>query len=230
MMALFYLSSIFLMNKNINTLLVHLFAQHNCEAKIQDEWVIINASTPVMSMHLVEVQQQEEGFIVQIDIHAVFTKTYFIKESFTGIGNTVDTALENAISNFYFNTFPVLLTSFFQQDSTHVKKEHWQLGQKNWQVVLGQYGIRYHEKESIHVPDNIHLMLHDLLDARLTDEPHYWCSIFVHQAHEQIKQCQVLLNNEPWKEAEQRIQHLAWERKDDYYAVRHFFMLNAPKQ
>ena len=72
-------------------------------------------------------------------------------------------------------------------------------------------------------------MVHYLIKLG-TDEPHYWCSIFVHQAHEQIKQCQVLLNNEPWKEAEQRIQHLAWERKDDYYAVRHFFMLNAPKQ
>jgi hypothetical protein len=82
--------------------------------------------------------------------------------------------------------------------------------------------------EALDLPEDFFTSIEGLLKSlELTRLPH-WLRVFYSQYNHQMAGVEVLLDNEPWPEAQDRIAKLPWPSLAQYYSARLFLTLVPP--
>ncbi len=133
--------------------------------------------------------------------------------------------LQDALRNFASNSFHVLLSALWgQAEEDQVMVETWEIGERRFEVHIGNLGLRGAEGKAPPLPAGLFPSIErairtEPLDARLHWFRHFFCA-FGNQ-----RTVEALFDNQPWEAGMQNLAALDWQDSQGYYSVRNFLML-----
>ncbi|MBP9718567.1 hypothetical protein KBD59_04715 [Candidatus Gracilibacteria bacterium] len=160
--------------------------------------------------------QTPERVMMQIDISIellMYKKE--IRESFVGIGKDVESALRNAVENFWRSALHVLLAAFFNDKKVDVVQEQWQIKGESWNVFLGDPLMRGRNPQIIEIAKPLLDDIQKLIESEGIEKPASWLSMFLSSSEKQI-----FLNNNRWVRGEELFKKYQWPEGSDYYSLR----------
>jgi hypothetical protein len=207
-----------------NQLLKQLFEAHGLSATIQGDWLLFQEECIKVNGEIMGERRQKQGLIIQLDIRVqVQDKT--IIESFAGMGDSIEKALENGLQNFAANSLHVFIGAFFDPKDARVIKELWSIGGQKRPVIIGQLGIR----GKVPTENNVHLAWFKHFEAKIKEtqltEGLHWVRLYYAQMNERQMACEILLDNEPWKHMQKEMAGIDWPKSQDFYSLRIFLIL-----
>ncbi|MCI4569484.1 DUF6348 family protein [Lysobacter sp. CFH 32150] len=149
-----------------------------------------------------------------------------ISECFAGIASTTAEAINQAFGKFLLGTFHVLLEALSDHrcKECQAEIEHWASPSGHWTVYSGPL-LSQHSSKSVltHTYSAVLQQLQQQFERIQLSSPH-WVRVFVASYHGKIQATEAVLDNEPWPEALDVINHQSWQPSDEYQAIRHFFL------
>lgn len=205
-----------------NAILLALLQGHGVAAQQVGQEIHFPDSVRRASAVVVQQRRQPGGAIVQLDVSLWLGPGQRLVESFGGIGASEDEALADAFQGFMSTSLHVLLVAFLGGDPATVPQTHW----GPWQVTRGEFGLRGNlppggEAHLAHILK----ALAALLEAQPLPEGTHWLRLYYAQLQGQRRQCELLLDNEPWPEGQATLERLAWPVGEAFYSVRLFLVL-----
>lgn len=160
----------------------------------------------------------------RLDVDVLLEDERQLQEAFAGIGSGED-GLQDALRNFASNSFHVLLSALWgQAEEDQVMVETWEIGERRFEVHIGNLGLRGAEGKAPPLPAGLFPSIErairaEPLDARLHWFRHFFCA-FGNQ-----RTVEALFDNQPWEAGMQNLAALDWQDSQGYYSVRNFLML-----
>ena len=209
--------------QNITGILIELFKTHGFESEEHDGWIIPKGSDYAMKGYWYPTATETTG---QLTIEVFINSEMIMVESFAGLGESEQEKLKNAFSSFIHHDFTVLLLSIWNRDSSSIIKEHWKIGDKSYEVYIGNQGvINYDKAYSLEVPKSYKEQVKTLISDESLDKAFHWCTFFYANLNGLDSASEVLKDNVKWIKAESVLSSLSWKRSNHYYAVRQFVVL-----
>jgi hypothetical protein len=148
-------------------------------------------------------------------------------ETFSGLGNSAETAIRNGFGKFLMSTFHVLIEALLdhQCDQPQAEIEHWGAGERSWTAYVGPTLVQHGGESSLQAVygpwvDSMKAMF----ESRAPAGPH-WLRVFICSHDGEIVGGEVMLDNEPWDEAYASLRKQEWQCGADYQSLRHFILL-----
>ncbi len=206
--------------------LEELFHAHGLETSDYEGWVLVDGEMPGMAATIVQEWDHESSYSVQLDVEVAYDQDLIIVESFAGIGTSRQEAVKNALENFCRNSYHVFLAACWDQvDEDQVSVEHWDIEGTHWEVFVGNYGVRSFGGPRVDIPEDAFTTVEALLRKLPLEDSLYWLRIFYSNVGNGNVITEVLLNNEVWEEAQTVVSALDWPKRDGFYSVRNFLMM-----
>lgn len=136
----------------------------------------------------------------RLDVDVLLEDERQLQEAFAGIGSGED-GLQDALRNFASNSFHVLLSALWgQAEEDQVMVETWEIGERRFEVHIGNLGLRGAEGKAPPLPAGLFPSIErairtEPLDARLHWFRHFFCA-FGNQ-----RTVEALFDNQPWRPA-----------------------------
>jgi hypothetical protein len=210
---------------NENPFLLDLFRQHGIEGAADDHWITFSSSDCKANAEIVREMDKPGSVSVQLDVRFVASPGRTIIESFVGLGETREQAVDNARQNFLANTFHVLLAAFFQPKDSQVNREEWIIGGQKKRVTLGNVGIRGQVPGDGQEAMRWFQAFQEKIQQRKLSEGINWIRLFFAQMEGKTISCEVLLNNEAWPEVQAEMAAFPWPLGQEFYSVRVFMIV-----
>ncbi|HBO3045649.1 TPA: hypothetical protein L4Q92_004496 [Pseudomonas aeruginosa] len=199
--------------------LAALFESHRIDCVVHGEWVAPNGRLP--AIRATWYAGEKTG---RLDVDVLLEDERQLQEAFAGIGSGED-GLQEALRNFASNSFHVLLSALWgQAEEDQVMVETWEIGERRFEVHIGNLGLRGAEGKAPPLPAGLFPSIErairaEPLDARLHWFRHFFCA-FGNQ-----RTVEALFDNQPWEAGMQNLAALDWQDSQGYYSVRNFLML-----
>lgn len=204
---------------------------HDLAAQRSGDWILTQTATgtpgPPIRARVVKERQVEGRTLLQVDIDVAVGPDTLLTESFAGAGPSPDEALKDAFRTFAAGTLHVLLVALWdREDHCHVAVEEWGIGGETWRAVIGPLCTRSASQHQPDVPEGFEPTIEAAIRAARLPGDLCWVRAYVGQTgrdHQPV--CEVLLNNEPWSNAESAVRGLPWPQTDDFQSSRIFLVL-----
>lgn len=211
---------------NLNRLLAEWLEAHGLGISEEAGWLIVASGGPRLAAWVVGERDHAPGYVVQVDVYVEVEPERLLIESFAGIGMDREGAVGDAMGNFALTTLHPLLAAFYGQEAgEQVTTEVWEIAGASWRVSIGPYGLRGRAGDALELPAATFTTLGALIKALPLDGSVHWVRLFYANVNAENSQAEVLLDNEPWEEAQQQLASLPWPRPESFYSVRLFFIL-----
>lgn len=204
-----------------------LFSEHDVVAS----WEGSALSFPDLSHTLEPVIVSEtypasSTVAIQLDIRLTLGSGEYVLESFGGFGTTRAEAERDAIQNFAANSFHVLLAAFFNHSQTdQVTVESWIIGDTEYDVVLGNIGMRGQFPLSGEGTPDWFIAAEQDLKRQPMEQGIHWIRLYYAQFDNQPSAVEALLDNDTWQPLQSTLSAYEWPKSQDFYSVRIFLVL-----
>ncbi|VFT36247.1 Uncharacterised protein [Pseudomonas aeruginosa] len=201
--------------------LAALFESHRIDCVVHGEWVAPAGRLP--AIRATWYAGEKTG---RLDVDVLLEDERQLQEAFAGIGSGED-GLQDALRNFASNSFHVLLSALWgQAEEDQVMVETWEIGERRFEVHIGNLGLRGAEGKAPPLPAGLFPSIErairtEPLDARLHWFRHFFCA-FGNQ-----RTVEALFDNQPWEAGMQNLAALDWQDSQGYYSVRNFLHAQA---
>ncbi|HCL2773334.1 TPA: hypothetical protein N1913_001525 [Pseudomonas aeruginosa 449A] len=201
--------------------LAALFESHRIDCVVHGEWV-----APARRLPAIRATWYAGEKTGRLDVDVLLEDERQLQEAFAGIGiGSGEDGLQDALRNFASNSFHVLLSALWgQAEEDQVMVETWEIGERCFEVHIGNLGLRGAEGKAPPLPAGLFPSIErairtEPLDARLHWFRHFFCA-FGNQ-----RTVEALFDNQPWEAGMQNLAALDWQDSQGYYSVRNFLML-----
>lgn len=206
---------------NLSQVLLELVQAHGYSAELRGEEVVVEGQL-VCSVTLFGEWPMADGRVsTQLDFSLQFEKATHrkIKQSLAGWGKDAHEAIGVAFENFNRSTLHIVLGAFFPKKKHDITVENWDLNGKKWKVYFDSIVYLCADAETNNQLKNLPIFdtLKKCLGNKTYNEKINWVSVFVSG-----NVIEVLLNNEPWKEAVEVFEKLSWPQTGQYFSARIF--------
>jgi hypothetical protein len=211
----------------LNKILLHVFQEHNIEAKVDGISLSVkNGALKIMGLIVKEGQLNANLYLTQLDIQIkVEGVDEVIVESFAGFGATQKEAIAEALQNFMLSSFHVITAAFLQENDSNVTVETWKIGDQEKRVIIGNVTMRGNPPANFS-ESNWFSQLEEKIKASSKDlTGAHWVRLYCSQVDNAISDREILLDNEPWEELEKEIPNFSWPKGKDFYSARIFMIL-----
>jgi hypothetical protein len=199
---------------------------HGLNTEVINEWIIVNGDLPALTAAIANEQQHENGIVLRLDVVVMLESEMTIHESFAGIGETREEAVNNALENFCDNSLHVLLAALWGVvDKDQVTIEKWEINGSRWVATIGGYGVRGSNVEGLELPETLFPTIETRIKELPLSKPVHWVRTFYCNLNDTERVAEVLLDNEPWNSGRGAIENLNWAASNEFYSVRNFLML-----
>jgi hypothetical protein len=191
-----------------------------------DELVRAHGSSLALEARLFPGRITKGRVQLQLDVVAKVGERDII-ESFGGFGATLHAALGDTITKFVGGTLHVLLATLDRRalGAEQVEWEAW----GDFDACLGNVARMWHPGGPTSLRDYLDALKHALLDANLASEVH-WVRTYLATNGKEHLGMDMLVDNHAWAPGETVVREYPWPVADNYYALRHFFMLVPSKR
>lgn len=203
-------------------ILFNLLQAYDLKALEYKDWILVNEQLPALHASIQNLKIHENGISLRLDIRILLENKNVIGESFTGIGKDELSATQNAFHNFSMNSLPVLLSAFWQiEENEQIGIEEWEINGKLWKAFIGNFGC----KGDFNIPISLFPTLEEGIKNEELTENLYWFRFYYANLNKKDNMTEALINNEPLKTLEKKIENLDWEKSDKFYSLRNFIIL-----
>lgn len=214
------------MFEEANNLLKELLTGHSLSIGHYHDWLTLGDGLPGFRASVHNLREAGENFFtLQLDIEVVVEADILIVESCAGWGESPEAALVNGFSNFALYSLHVFLNGFCGQSDEQVNVEEWEIDNQKWKVVAGNFVIRNFAEQSIEAPESLFAEIELMLRQKGLEPGVHWLRVFYCNVGDGSVECECLLDNETWEEAQDRLQTLDWPKLESFYSVRNFLVM-----
>lgn len=209
---------------DISELLKELFKTEGFEFSEYEGWIVPEGRDYAMKGYWYPNATETTG---QLTIEVFINSEMVIVESFSGLGTSGREKLKNAFSSLVHHDFSAMLFALWNKDTQLKEEIIWEIGEKRYEVYLGNQGIVNYDKEKrLEVPQSYAEQIKQVICSEpfLTKEFH-WFTFFYANLNGLDSSAEVLKDNIRWIRGENRLKSLAWRRSNHYYTVRQFIII-----
>jgi hypothetical protein len=217
------------MQEEANSKLKKVLIEHSLDIVPYNDWLTCGGGLPGFRASVHNVRQAGQYITLQLDVEVVVEADIIVVESFAGWGESAEEALVTAFSNFIYNSLHVFLNGFCGKIDDQVTVEEWKIGQQEWKVIIGNYGVRSFEDQPVPLPESLFEMIEQLLRQKGLEPGIHWLRVFCCNVGDGSLICECLLDNETWEYAQDQLQTLDWQKRESFYSVRNFLVM-LPKE
>src|SRR5262249_8796109 len=134
-------------------------------------------------------------------------------------------AVNDAFGNFAANSFHVLLAAFLKPTDDQVSKEIWTIGGKQWQVTIGNVGVKGKPPVQRERMNAWFKPFEEKIKSKLFAPGTHWIRLYYAQMQNRVLACEVLLDNAQWGEMQKEMAAIDWPGGEDFYSVRVFLVM-----
>jgi hypothetical protein len=219
--------TLFNMQETIQQELLQAFTKHGIQTYEKDGVLFVPAGSLEIESRVTTIPSNSGKHVVRVDV-ATYSSRLGVKpivESFAGIGDSPSEAVLSAFVKFLLGTFHVLIEALSDHSCNENQGEwfDWRFNEKSWRVCCGPV-ISQSELsgESITKECSDFFKALEPLYLRHVKSGTHWIRIFVCAFQGKLQKVEVLLDNEPWIEAEDLAWSWGWVTPDAYTTARHF--------
>jgi hypothetical protein len=168
-----------------------------------------------------------DDYIVAFELRAESARANgkFISSWVAGLGKTRPQALRQAFAKTIVSTFHVLLDALSDHTcaACQTDVEHWTGREAAWTVHAGAL-LTQHSGTSVFTDTYVMQAwpaLRQLFEQTQTEGVH-WISVFISGFQNALQEIDVLLDNEPWPEANALLACQPWQPVEAFGSARHF--------
>jgi hypothetical protein len=214
------------MLEEANRLLKEVLTEHSLSIVPYKDWLTVDGGLPGFYASVHNLREAGQNFFtLQLDVEVVVDVGINIVESFAGMGESPETALVNGFSNFALNSLHVFLNGFCGQSDEQVNVEEWTIDNQKWKVIDGNFVIRNFSEQSIEVPESLFGKIELMLRRKGLEPRVHWLRVFYCNAGDGSVECECLLDNETWEDAQDMLQTLNWVKQEGFYSLRNFLVM-----
>ncbi|GLQ49343.1 DUF6348 family protein [Dyella flava] len=204
----------------LQTDLLRLFARHDVELELDEEWLMTDGDFPAVRASWSEGGEGAPG---RLDVDVVISEERHIEESFAGNGRG-DAGVRDALKAFERNVLHVLLAAcWYVTDDRRIQLQSWDLGVRTWDVFVGPLTF---SRDGLAAPEGLLPALHDALRKESLSGEMHWIRLFHRRADDGSVVAEALLDNQPWPGGDRLLGQLSWPSAEQGYSARCFIALD----
>jgi len=223
--------SLFATEKNIemnaNSELAQLFKSHGFSIEKQNGKLMVKTANEIFIESRLNQTQLENVCQSRLDVIIGLPNGQTIIESFGDIGENSENAKNKNVQNFALNSFHVI-SAFINEvkNDNQITYEEWEADENEWEVFIGNFGIRATTNKPIIIPEELFDLMMTLIKQTVNKEnDYYWVRLFVAQFNNEISAIEFLINNHSFEPGKLTLSKLPWDLRDDFYSIRNFMMI-----
>jgi hypothetical protein len=203
-----------------------IFASHDVQLTADDGWLTTSGSYPRCRSHVSESRQYESQCSIRLDIEVALNDQQTIIESFGDWGATPSDALASACHNFTTSSLHVFLSAIWDKhDDEQVWRETWEIEGKRWNVYLGNIVRKAAGGLDVPVPQQLVPIIEQMIRSLCLASQSHWVRVYFANMAADNQNVEVLLDNEPWEQAQDAVRNVKWPVMDSFYSSRMFLMI-----
>lgn len=196
-----------------------LLEAHNVPFHTENEWIVPYGELP--AIRSTWFQNEKTGVF---EVEVLLEGGRIINECFSGSGVGKEGIL-NGLENFCINSFHVFLSAFWKKhDSEQVEIENWRISGVNYKAYIGNLGTKATKGTQASIPDNFFEALEKTIKDETLTSTVSWFRVFVGNVSGEFI-FEALKENDVWEKGVSMLNAQPWEKKEGYYSVRHFIVL-----
>ena len=165
---------------------------------------------------------------VQVDfaVESPLLNGLTLLDSFAGIGDSSESAERNALQKFLMGSFHVIVEALTRHrcNEDQVQWEDWTAAQHGWRVCTGPLlAVATRDDAGIEGYPEFFAQLAELFRARVSSGPH-GLRVFVGSLDGKLARHEVLLDGEPWPQAQELLAAHGFTFPPGYASVRHLLI------
>ena len=204
-----------------------LFARHGVDVKGDNGWLSSDGGHPKLAAYIAHLTEQRNGVRTQLDVEVAVNDNLTIVESFADTASSSHDAINAAYFNFSSSSLHVLLSAVWNiPQGEQVVLESWECTRNKWEAHVGPCVRKNSTGDpDVDPPRELYTALEGLTAEAALDSRIHWIRVYFANIDKNKTITEVLLDNEPWVQAESRIKSLAWPALDRFYSARMFIIL-----
>lgn len=209
--------------KKLSTFLFETFHKHGVECEIKDSLLLFPRQRMTAYVRLFD-QTSGPTVIVQLDVILEIGLGKEIVESCAGIGNTIESATDDAWSAFLRNSFHVLLSAFFTKEyDDQIHQYEWNISGRTYKVVMSQISIRGNQPKKFTTEwlDQFE----EMVKSQQLSPGTHWIRLYYAQSGWETLNSEILLDNEIWSTVASRVESFKYPKIENFFSLRIFVVL-----
>ncbi|MFL9483619.1 DUF6348 family protein [Chitinophagaceae bacterium LWZ2-11] len=206
-----------------NNVIVNLFAKHGISCEISDGILLFEKQHIIVHTRLFR-RTHAAVIMLQLDFHLEFGFGKEIIESCTGMGDDLQSALNDAWINFTINSFHTLLAAFFTPDyDDQIERSDLHITDNRFTMICNPIITRGKQPGNT-TTEWLQQFNTEITKHRLSNETH-WIRLYYAGTSENIYGHEVLLDNNNWTELESLLPSFNFPITNEFSSVRLFMIL-----
>jgi hypothetical protein len=161
-----------------------------------------------------------------LEVRVALDDKRVIDKLFAGMGSD-EAGFRDAMNGFATGSFHVMLAALWLPGHAHgVTAEDWSVGDRTWRAHIGSVVTRRGKEEEVSFTD----AAFDAAEAAVRAEPLepglHWYRLFYCNTGTGETVVEALLDNEPWPAGAEAFGNADWEKRDSFYSIRNFSILD----
>ena len=194
------------------------------DIKVQEDWLLPNGRLPALRAYWNPKASENVG---QLNIEILYDLNRpTIIEQFGGYGDESE-QLYKAFDNFTLNSFHELLAFFWGIGRENITIKNWQIGDEEYEVYIGKHVTTSFGGKEVKSPQNYDLVIKNLITQEPLHNKIHWFGFYYSNPYGYISSSK---DNQAWQKGVEMLKSLDWEKRDDFYALRQFFILRRVRE
>ena len=204
-------------------LVEQLLTGHKINSSIKNDWLIIKKHKTNIKCEWLPSTTFAGG---QLDVLIQHRENPIINESFSGLGETNETAIQNAIKNFTINSLHVILDAFMDyHDSEQILTEEWQVNGQTYIATIGNFGTKAAHRDHPGIPDDLFKRIEKTIKAELLENNVHAFRLYYGNINNDDSNYEALLDNNYWQNGINLLETIKWKPCNHFYSIRQFIVL-----
>lgn len=210
-------------DEHLMSFLVGMYREHGASAIKLGDWVCVDEGRLFTRADHFDHRQTPSNLVLQADFVTVTQQGQHIIESFAGIGQGLDSALEDACKSYQDASFHALFVTLLGRPCEHVDRDVWTIGGIRRNVTFGWLRMR-----GEFPTDKWPLIfegLQKLTESLPLGPGLHWARYFYCHIPSQAPTIEILIDNEASEAMQIQAASLHWPQANVFYSVRLFFVI-----
>ena len=204
--------------------LLQLFQGHAVDAKADGDWITFPGRPGRILALVFDLDEVDPKCSTQVDIRFSPWPGCEICESFSGLAESREERIKQALSKFALNTFHVFLKVFLKIDCCEQTQE-WQLTNQQVARTVTDGNAAFAGEIPANLPTVWIEQFHQLLATQPLSEGTHWIRLYYAQMEGKRLTLELLLDNDPWLSAIPVADSIPWPTGPGFFSLRQFLVL-----
>jgi hypothetical protein len=210
----------------VSPAIYQLFKAHAIDCRQKGNWIEFpNPSGRASGAILEKSSAKTDLHSVQLDFQMELDSGQNLIESVTGIGESREKAIDDAVQSFALNSFQVILAAFFAQPGDQVRIKNWSIGGIERRVFLGPIGLGGNAPDPSSTPVDWFTQVEEKLKSINIDGGTHWISVYYEQIDNHLSKMEVLLDNDVWEAMQKDLATVHWPKGNEFLSLRVFVVI-----